>query len=121
MGQPKLIINGVDFGRFARRDGLAFPPVERNRREVTTVDGTLHERVTLKAGLRFEAIELRGTTYAALRAALTPRLASVTWNPGDDAADRTGSFYLTETAPSATVVRGNTTYYAGFGVEGEER
>ena len=118
--QAELIINGVAFHTWAKEGGISQDTIERQGRQLITLDGTLYSTSISKRSISFSAVELSDSTLATLCDALSTNPATVVYT---DLAkgNRTASFYITDiSATEKTVVCGKT-YWRGFGFRLEER
>lgn len=116
--QLKMIINGVDFSRWAKEGGIVQRPVLRQSRSVTVLNGNLYKTDVEKRGISVQLMELRDTTLDTLMAAVS-YLSTVEYTDMKYG-NRTARFYVTVSGAAAKKVVGGNTYYTGVTVELEE-
>lgn len=118
--EAKLIINNVDFSPWIVEGGLQYAKTYRQARDVVTLDGTLYRAQVIKRSIGVSLVELRGTTLATLKAALTSP-ATVQFTDPDTETLLTAVFYVSDPSEEAKTVVGGNTYYSGVSFNLEER
>ena len=117
--QAKLTINGVDFAKWCKEDGITQSDIVRQGRSVVVLDGTEYRGEIHKRGLQVSLVEVRDQTLRTLLAALTsPAEVAYTDMTGED---RQRVFYVSSPTATAKTVRGGNTYYSGVSFSLEER
>lgn len=118
--EAKLKVNGVDFSRWIKAEGLQFERVSRQSRDVTTMDGTLYRSEISKQAISVELVELRDNTLALLKTGMltSPATVEATDENGQTV---TGTYYISGPSYTAKTVRGGNTYFSGVSFELEEQ
>ena len=118
--EAKLKVNGVDFSRRIKAEGLQFERVSRQSRDVTTMDGTLYRTEITKQAISVELVEMRDNTLALLKTGLLTSPATV--EATDDSGQTvTGNYYVSGPSSTTKTVRGGNTYVSGVSCELEEQ
>lgn len=118
--EAKLKVNGVDFSRWIKVEGLQFERVSRQSRDVTTMDGTLYRTEITKQAISVELVEMRDNTLALLKTGLLTSPATVEATD-DNGQTVTGTYYVSGPSYTAKTVRGGNTYFSGVSFELEEQ
>lgn len=116
--EAKLIINGVDFIPWCKRDGIQQTDIQRKVRSVITLGGKLYEKAIVVRGISVSLVELRDETLARLTAALeSPATVEYT---DMKYGDRTRTFYVRGITVQTKVIQGGNTYWDGTSFSLEE-
>lgn len=114
-------INGVNFLNYASESGIGQGIVERQGREIITLDGTRYYKAIKKRVITYSAIEIKRATLLTLLDALETNPATVVYI--DDAREdvRTATFYISDVKSTTKLIIDGEIYYTGFGFTLEER
>lgn len=116
--QIKVNINGTDFARWAKEEGIAQFPILRRSRSVIVLNGTMYRHDKEKRGIKIQLVELRDNTLKELLSVIQP-LSTVEYTD-TKYGNRVAKFYVTVTGATAKKVVGGNTYHTGVTVELEE-
>lgn len=118
--QVKVNINGVDFARWAKRDGVEIYPLYRQKNSIVVLNGTKFSAQKKKDGIKIQLIEMRDSVLSSLLSNVSD-LCTVEYTDLDNGRIRTAKFYASIDGIKAKRVSGGNTYCGGVVIELEEK
>lgn len=118
--QIKVNINGVDFARWAVKDGVEIYPIYRQQQTVVVLNGTKLSAHKKKDGIKIQLMEMRESILSSLLSSLTD-LCTVEYTELDSGQTRAAKFYAKVGGIKANRVSGGNTYCSGVVIELEEK